>query len=134
MNNMKLLEIKNLDKDYDKKEALRDIEPLIYNNTVNLEGLYGGVKNKIKTGKFLEYDKSYDASLGGFNTGDTAGYLKTSKKGLKPLKRYANDTSEEVKLLNRLGLTIQPQYELSREEKEKLKKRTSDYKKKHKKG
>ena len=83
--------------------------------------------------KFFEYDKSYDASLGGFNSGDIAGYTKNSKKGLKPVKRYANDTSESVKLLNRLGLTLQPQYELSKDEKESLKARTKKYKAKHKK-
>lgn len=115
------------------KSVFNELYPLASNNMLKGESLLQGGVNFAKTGKFLEPDKLYDADFGGFNHKDTAGYIK-NKKGSKKIERYAAmNTSESTKILNRLGLGLQPQQDLNRAEKEALKERTRKYKAKHKK-
>lgn len=118
---------------YVSKELGKNFAPLLSNRLIGGESLLQGYDNYKKTGKFLEPDKLYDADLGGFHHGDIAGSKLKKSGGYKTFKRFAtNNTAEEIKLLNRLGLTLQPKQDLSQADIAKLKRATEKYKKKRK--
>lgn len=118
---------------YVAKELGKNFTPLLSNRLIGGESLLQAGADYAKTGKFLEPDKLYDADFGGYKHGDIAGQIYKKNKGYKPLKRYAtNNTAEEIKLLNRAGLSLQPKQDLSKADIEKLKRVTEKYKKKRK--
>ncbi len=114
---------------YTAKELGKNFVPLLSNRLIGGESLLQGLANYNKNGKFIEPDKLYDADFGGFSHGDVSAKTYKPKKGYKSIKRYAaSNTSEETKLLNRLGLTLQPKQELSQEDKTKLTRLAKKYK------
>ncbi|MCD7740025.1 MAG: hypothetical protein LUH11_01565, partial [Candidatus Gastranaerophilales bacterium] len=114
---------------YTIKELGKNFAPMLSNRLIGGESLLQGLANYNKNNRFIEPDKLYDADLGGFSHDDVSAKTYTPKKGYKPIKRYAaSNTSEETKLLNRLGLSLQPKQNLSKEDKEKFKRLTKKYK------
>lgn len=106
-----------------KTLAKNTVAPYLDNPLANAEQWYGAFDNKFtkdinkaEKGKFIPYDKSYDASLGGYNHGDRIG---------RKTKRYAaNNLSVKNKMLNMLGLGIQNKGKLNKSERAEYKEKS----------
>ena len=112
--------------------------PYLNNSLVNAEQLSGAVsnrftkdKNRSERGTWNTYDKNYDASFGGYNSGDIVGH-QIAKGQWKNFERYAsNNLSNKTKFVNALlGVGLQNKGELSK--KEKLKAYKEKYKNRRK--
>ena len=110
-----------------KELGLKTVYPALSSRLIQPEAIGQALVNAAKTGEYLEPDKIYDADLGGYYNGEHFAdfYDKPfgkEKKTTKEAARYAaNDVSQEVKWLNRLGAGLQNKQPLSKKDIQKLK-------------
>ena len=103
---------------YLAKDAMETVYPMT--GSPMTKGLPDAIKHYGKTGEFLFPDKQFDASLGGFYDGDKAGTYKRGRKTYQREFSAKNRLDLKYQLMNRtLGLGIQPEHKVSKEQKEK---------------
>lgn len=103
---------------YIAKDAMETVYPMA--GSPMTKGIPDAIKHYNKTGEFLFPDKQYDANLGGFYDGDKAGKYKRGKKTYDRKLSAKNRLDLKYQLMNRtLGLGIQPEHKVSKEQKEK---------------
>lgn len=100
------------------KEALQTAYPILRSPLVKAESLIQGVGKAVKDGNFLEPDAIYDADFGGY-------YHNEHFYGKE--KRYASGQMDQgFKTANRLGLSLQTQRPLNKQERAELNKKRKE--------
>lgn len=100
------------------KEALQTAYPILRSPLVKAESLIQGVDKAVKDGNFLEPDAIYDADFGGY-------YHNEHFYGKE--KRYASGQMDQgFKTANRLGLSLQTQRPLNKQERAELNKKRKE--------